>query len=210
MHPCGLRTLGLDHAEKLFEALVWNPAAKKPTTRRSFAKSELRDVFLAECVVNFTAWQERKAKERIERKAAQDAADVSVVDPGAIFSYSWGYEQTQVEFWQVVERRGHMVTLRQICAQSVSQTSWASDRVSPIKDAFVDAPCSVPGCGMGENWHGHYEACGAFEHAYTPGPHADIVRRVSFDSKGNPSIRFEFGNGGLVKPGETQHRSWYN
>ncbi len=208
LHPNGVRTLALDHGERSFEALVWNPAAKKPTTRRGFSKRESRDAFLVECVANFTEWKERKARERTERKAKEDAADLSVVDPGAIFSYSWGYEQTQVEFWQVVERKGRMLTLRRIHSHSVDQTSWASDRVEPAKDAFIDPPCAVPDCGMGKEWRGHGSS-GAFEHAYVAGPYPDVVKRVGLDYAGNPSLTFEFGGGSLWKPGETRHRSWY-
>lgn len=52
-----------------------------------------------------------------ERKAsAKNAAQkfLAELKPGTILSDSWGYEQTQVEFYQVVERKGSKVQIQEM------------------------------------------------------------------------------------------------
>ncbi|MEK8137965.1 hypothetical protein [Morganella morganii] len=58
---------------------------------------------------------------------------------GDIFCDSWGYEQTNVDFYQVVSLHGKKsVSLRKIAQRVVKPTSWCSADVSPVKDAFLN------------------------------------------------------------------------
>ena len=57
---------------------------------------------------------------------------------GSILVSSWGYEQTNVDFYEVTELHGKStVTLREIACESVEQTGWASDTVKPIPGHFI-------------------------------------------------------------------------
>lgn len=79
------------------------------------------------------AKEERKLKEKMEAELLR--ANVQV---GDLFHTSWGYEQTNVDFFQVVERKSPTrVVIRQIAKETVEETSWCSDRVSPLKDTFI-------------------------------------------------------------------------
>lgn len=58
---------------------------------------------------------------------------------GDIFHTCWGYEQTNIEFYQVVSLHGKKtVGLCKIAGQIVEHTSWCSADVKPIKDAFMN------------------------------------------------------------------------
>jgi len=76
---------------------------------------------------------ERKAKRAAERAAAKENVTV-----GDIFVASWGWEQTNVDAYQVVTKKGATVTLREIALKSVEGSEgFMSDRVVPVKDAFI-------------------------------------------------------------------------
>lgn len=76
---------------------------------------------------------ERKIK-TIESKAKY-RAEYKVWD---LFSYSWGYEQTNVEYFQITEKKWAKVYIKRICWKTTSIDSWASKHSSPVKDSFLD------------------------------------------------------------------------
>lgn len=58
--------------------------------------------------------------------------------PGTILYASWGYEQTNYDFYQVVERRGKStLVLRQLKVNKESE-GWCREKVMPLKDQFTD------------------------------------------------------------------------
>ncbi|MGO1400976.1 MAG: hypothetical protein ACTHUY_01100 [Flaviflexus sp.] len=64
------------------------------------------------------------------------AANVSVIAPGTIFASSWGYDQTNVDFYRVIKASAKTVTLAKIGQGVQSVDSWASECVIPVKDQF--------------------------------------------------------------------------
>ncbi|EDY9127136.1 hypothetical protein VJ309_004963 [Salmonella enterica] len=65
-----------------------------------------------------------------------DGVKISI---GDIFHTCWGYEQTNVEFYQVTGLRGtKTVELREIARRIVEETSWCSADVCAVKDSFID------------------------------------------------------------------------
>lgn len=78
--------------------------------------------------------------EEMNSKQARKDAKKNVVNPykvGDIFYSSWGYEQTNVEFYQVVEVKGKNIIVREI-AQNRMETGFMSGNCSPIKDKFLN------------------------------------------------------------------------
>ena len=59
------------------------------------------------------------------------------VEIGTIFVCSWGYDQTNVDFYQVVKRTAKMVTVRKIRAIHEAAYHLAS-YLMPIKNGFLD------------------------------------------------------------------------
>ena len=81
--------------------------------------------------------EEYKA-ERKAKRAAEKVEAVANVKEGDIFVASWGWEQTNVDAYQVVEKKGATVTLREIGLESVEGSEgFMSDRVRPAKDIFI-------------------------------------------------------------------------
>lgn len=201
----GLRVLRRDH-ENRYLAGVWHPKALKPIGEHMyrFRVAEERDTWIEQQVAAFTKHEREKELARKQRTQG----DLTLADPGTVFVNSWGYDQTQVDFYQVIERKGLTVLLRPIAAISVSQSGPQSDRVTPALGVFVD-PCMK--CGIHELVAHHQKGCGAFHHEYEAAP--PLRKRFTFHN-GEPHLRFSCGIGTRVPMNEdgtmrAYHRSWY-
>ena len=72
---------------------------------------------------------------KVERKVA--LSQPSTLKVGDIMYASWGYDQTNVDFYQVIKTIGkRTVELRPI-SQSLDHTEVHSDYVLPVKDSFT-------------------------------------------------------------------------
>lgn len=81
---------------------------------------------------------EQWKQERKVARAAAKAAALESVKEGDIYVASWGWEQTNINAYQVVARKGSTVTLREIAVATVEGSEgFMSDRVVPVKDAFI-------------------------------------------------------------------------
>jgi hypothetical protein len=78
-----------------------------------------------------------KEQRKIERANARKEA-IANVKEGDIYVASWGWEQTNVDAYQVVAKKGASVVLREIALESIEGSEgFMSDRVRPVKDAFI-------------------------------------------------------------------------
>ena len=61
---------------------------------------------------------------------------------GDLFSYSWGYDQTNVDFYQLVGIKGKTMTFKAIAGKTVKGSAedynGMADRRTAVKDAFLD------------------------------------------------------------------------
>ena len=81
---------------------------------------------------------EQWKQERKVARAAAKAAALESVKEGDIYVASWGWEQTNIDAYQVVSKKGATVTLREIGLESIEGSEgYMSDRVRPVKDAFI-------------------------------------------------------------------------
>jgi hypothetical protein len=83
----------------------------------------------------------KKYKEERKRQRAGSAENfIAALRPGAILYDTWGYDQTNVEFFEVKEVDGHRVTLHEIGHDDIEQTSWCSCKVIPKKGVYIGEP----------------------------------------------------------------------
>lgn len=72
-------------------------------------------------------------------KQPKEAINKYGVKIGDLFVTSWGYEQTNVDYFQVVETKGeYMVKIREIGYKTVEAETDMSSYVKPTKDKFLD------------------------------------------------------------------------
>lgn len=69
-------------------------------------------------------------------RRAHRKADLSEVMVGDIFVSSWGYDQTNVDYYQVVKRTAKTVTVKELEKVVVSGGRGPTERVMPVKDRF--------------------------------------------------------------------------
>jgi len=107
----------------------------KPTWYNSFRDNDQMKKKIMDTINNILSWEESKKKRKEERRNA--LADVKV---GDLFYNSWGYDQTNLDFYQCVEKKGKTMTLRPIASKTVEGSTMnhgmADERV-PVKDAFL-------------------------------------------------------------------------
>lgn len=73
-----------------------------------------------------------------ERDALAKAKMINSVSIGDIFVTTWGYDQTNVEAFQVVEKKSKTVTLAEINTEMVPGTDGTMCcNVIPVKDSFI-------------------------------------------------------------------------
>jgi hypothetical protein len=113
-------------------AMAFTGKSDKPVWRYYFNSEEQRGKKIAETFENRRGWLELRAKRRKER--TEWVPDYRV---GDILHTSWGYDQTNVEFFEVVEARGKYVWLREL-QQSRKETGFMSGNCEPIPGKFAE------------------------------------------------------------------------
>lgn len=96
-------------------ALGFHGKAQRPDWHYRFRSDEARRQKIADHFLVFRAAAERKAARRVERSTFRHAYKV-----GDVLVSSWGYDQTNIDFFQVVALKGaHQVVIRKIAGESV-------------------------------------------------------------------------------------------
>lgn len=158
--------------------LMWNPKATKPFANYSFKTHELRDEYIAKAVAVSIGHAKWKAERKAERAGTAD--DMAKVQIGDIFCNSWGYDQTNVDYYQVTAKSNRSVTIREIGCKSVPGSGVShgmADRVVPSKDAFLD--------------------------------NEKPMKKVVYFSGGQPYLPMKHGSCSKVNENEQHYRSWY-
>ena len=116
---------------------MWFPKATKPFSNFYYANVERRDKVLKNTI---EGQRVIKAMEEERKQAIKGTPEkIATVKLGDIFHFSWGYEQTNVNFYQVIEKSGRMLTLKEIGQKSTDRetgNSMADYRIA-VKDAFL-------------------------------------------------------------------------
>ena len=113
-----------------------------------------------------------------ERRQARKDAKARYINPfkeGDILHHSWGYDQTNCDFYQVVVVKKASVVLRPIGSKGVEESDgFMSQSVMPVKDAFIEK--------------GHH-ALTKYSEAITP-DNPTITKLVQFYVNPDGSLRY--------------------
>jgi len=117
-----------------FYALGFRGRSIKPTFNYVFRTETERQAYVDRFFASILNDSVRKTERQARRKAL--ASQGHSLKVGDILVSSWGYEQTNIDYYQVTELIGKtMVEIRQIKAEVVGNHGFY-DRVMPVKDAF--------------------------------------------------------------------------
>jgi hypothetical protein len=135
---CGFESAGLDlfryETERGYFALGFFGKAQKPAFHYRFKSEEQRATFIKEQVAAGERTQQHRAG-----RAAQRKAFVPSLAVGDILRESWGYDQTNINYYEVVSVSGKRVTVREI-AQTSQETGYMSGRCSPKPGDYIGPP----------------------------------------------------------------------
>ena len=139
----------------LFNSLRTNlPAAAgfvgkqaKPILYGAYRTEEQRDQAVAQFVSDHREQQAWKAERRAKRNAPH------TLKVGDILNTSWGYDQTNVEFYQVIAvPTPHTVIVREV-AQHREGTGWLCGNCAPVHDKFIGPPLTKRPDGSDNSIH---------------------------------------------------------
>ena len=110
-----------------------------------------------------------------------------VVNVGDIFLMSWGYDQTNVNFFQVTRVSPKGVFVREIGYRSAGGAGFMCQNVVAVKDSFKSS----------SQW------CGGFQ-----GANAELFRKLSYYN-GNPCFSVRGRYSASLWDGKPTYESWY-
>ncbi len=124
--------------EKLVGTGFNKKASKHAIFNYQFKTKESMLSYFIKIVNNKIASEEAKQQRKVDKKIETEKF-VNEVKVGDIFVNSWGYEQTNVDCYQIVEKKNRKVVLRAISSENENHQShgMACD-VKPLKDSFLD------------------------------------------------------------------------
>ena len=116
---------------------IWKPKATNPYANYRFRSPEEREQYIKDQLASHQEHQRLKQEYKKKRKGSPEL--LNSVKIGDIFHYSWGYDQTQCEYYQVIERSGYMVKIQEICQESVpGSDGFMCDHRIAKKDNFIN------------------------------------------------------------------------
>lgn len=130
--------MALPSGAVLLRLIVWKPKAINPFVNYVFKTSAERDAYLDKLVARFKDRQAGKMLQKLARQGVGVPNADKAVKVGDIFHSSWGYDQTNNDFYQVVAVQGRYAIVRAVGQSVVESTSHDSDRRLAVKDSFLE------------------------------------------------------------------------
>ena len=122
----------------LFCVKYWIGKAQKPTQYYAFSTTKLRSEFI-ERLKEIEDEKEVLKQKRKEEKVKNKAAMLERIQVGTILCYSWGWEQTNCDFFQVVSKKESKIQMRPIGHKLLENSggSSMSGYAVPIPNEFI-------------------------------------------------------------------------
>ena len=109
----------------------------KPAWHFSFKDNEAMKKKCLESIGRIMSWEDMKEKRKEEKRR-----EIDLIDVGQIYSYSWGYGQTNVNFYQVTKKAGKTFFIKEISFKSSGEapSGSMSGYKTAAKDMFIQGP----------------------------------------------------------------------
>lgn len=116
-------------------AIAFNGKASKPIWHYKFSNMDDLDSYVNKSIENAKAREQSKADRKAQRKLTSEH-DIKI---GDIFYTSWGYDQTNTEFYEVVNVRGSRIDLKEIgYTVDYEKASYGRKDITPVPHKFVN------------------------------------------------------------------------
>jgi len=120
--------------EPLSIAVFGKTGARPRYHYRFRSNSEMTDFMQRR--INEANLEAEREKIRIHR----DLEESQKFKPGTILYSSWGYEQTNIDFYQIIERKGQFVTLQEIGSEKTYEEWGDRGRCKPDPKVLIGDP----------------------------------------------------------------------
>ena len=114
-------------------AIAFGGKRSKPDWHFRFKDEARLHAKIEETLRGYMEWQDRKAEYKAKRNAPHD------VKIGDVFKCSWGYDQTNVDFYECTAVLGAMIEIREIAQDSMETLSMQGECV-PMRGQFKGEP----------------------------------------------------------------------
>lgn len=115
-------------------AAVWSEKGYKPQYRYAFKDEPQRSEFIQTLK---TKEVQREEEKRARMKTYEK--EKTQYQKGQILACSWGYEQTNINFYLILERKGDFVTIVEI-GQHRKETGFMSGEAMPDRSRIIGEP----------------------------------------------------------------------
>ena len=109
-----------------------------------FSNDEQAEKFVLDFIKKIDLWENRKQEEKNKKKEnLLKGLENDILKVGDIYYSSWGYEQTNIDFYQIIEVKGQYATFQEICSKEVEGSMYSHGmacQVVPVKDSFHGEP----------------------------------------------------------------------
>lgn len=123
----------LQHPENELVIMGFSGRAKKNKFYFKFPNKEKRDIYIEKFLKEQENLIKRKHMKREEEKKIINES----IEIGKIYYTSWGYEQTNGEFYQVVGRKGKKTLLLKEIGSNQISSGFDSGYFEAVKDNFI-------------------------------------------------------------------------
>lgn len=114
---------------------IWRGKQSKPFANYVFHTEKDRDEFIATTMKDETdSLQMRKEIKESEKKRTVEMNEK--IQVGTILYTSWGYDQTNIDFYQVIEKKGSFAWIREICS-AMRETGMMCGECRPLPNRFI-------------------------------------------------------------------------
>ncbi len=133
----GLKVLRGENVKGLPTAMMWKPKAIKPFINYYYKSIDDREKSIKGKIESFILDRANTKKRTQERKGTPEM--LKQIEVGTIFNYSWGYDQTNQDYFQVTQLKGQFVVIREIASGMTGTGQYCSNsgHVMPIKNEFT-------------------------------------------------------------------------
>lgn len=123
---------------------AWHGNAHKPAFFNSYRSVEAAESGIRHYTARLAVHHERKAEQKAATKAKRDALKASDHwTVGDVFYNSWGYEQTNIDWYQVVALKPKSIVIRPI-AKNYKETGFMCGDSQPRRNDFTGEPRTKP------------------------------------------------------------------
>jgi len=125
-------------------AMCFHGKKKKHTWYYSFKSKSAMMLYIDKAIK--AQYDELELKKQQKKEKAELAiVNRANVQVGDIYYTSWGYDQTNVEFFQIVSKPTAARVIIRAISMNMEETGFMSASCTPVKDAFVsgEKKCSI-------------------------------------------------------------------